>query len=145
MARSFLAEYEHQEKNSTSIKCKLAENLTRVSKDSLDTLYIILGSIILGAACVFFVEFFLSKKEAKNLSESEAESSKEKIPLYLAGLIGISKTLKNYNFWWTGSLGPQILNDKKNCKKYQFREAPVRGSCTWGKYRLGEMAIIYSE
>ena len=92
LARPFLAEYEHQEKNSTSIKCKLDENLTRVSKDSLDTLYIILGSIILGAAVVFFVEFFLSKKEVKKSSEPEAESAKEKIPLDLAGLIGILKT-----------------------------------------------------
>ena len=92
MARPFLAEYEHQDKNSTSIKCKLDENLTRVSKDSLDILYIILGSIILGAAVVFFFEFFLSKKEVKKSSELEA--SKEKIPLALAGLIGIARTLK---------------------------------------------------
>ena len=94
-ARPFLAEYEHQEINSTSIKCKLDENLTRVSKDSLDTLYIILGSIILGAAVVFFFEFYLSKKEVKGSSKLEAESPKEKIPLDLAGLIGISKTFNN--------------------------------------------------
>ena len=92
LARPFLAEYEHQEKNSTSIKFKLDENLTRVSNDSLDTLYIILGSIILGTAVVFFFEFFLSKKEVKKSSKLEAEFSKEKIPLDLAGLIGIFKT-----------------------------------------------------
>ena len=65
-----------------------------MSEDSLDTLYIILGSIILGAAIVFFFEFFLSKKEIKKSSDSEAESSKEKIPVELAGLKGFQKLKK---------------------------------------------------